>query len=92
MTTAQNFQLIDGTFTPDEARRILGAMVKGKIDFHSLEKHSKDERSAEVCQKSEERLAALRDLDAKLKALFGSAEASGKKLEVKGTIEISPVD
>ena len=92
MNTPQHFQLIDGTFTPDEARQILGAMVKGKIDFHSLEKHSKDERSAEACQKSEERLAALRQLDAQLKVLFESVAASGKKLEVKGMIEISPVD
>lgn len=85
---AHHFQLIDGTFTPDQARQVLGAMVKSKIDFHSLEKHSEGERSG-IPNHSEERLQSLRALDAELKALFESARASGAKLKVTGNIEIT---
>jgi hypothetical protein len=92
MNTPRKFQLIDGTFTPDEARHVLCAMVKSKIDFHSLAKHSETERSAQSGLSSEERLIALRELDEKLKALFASAKAAGKKLEVKGGFEITLTD
>ena len=92
MNKQQHFQLIDGTFTPDQARQVLGAMVKSKIEFHSLAKHSETERSAQSGLNSEERLLALRQLDAQLKALFESAKAAGKKLEVKGGFDITLTD
>lgn len=92
MNTQQHFQLIDGTFTPDQARQVLGAMVKSKIDFHSLAKHSENERSAQSVLSSEERLLALRELDEQLKALFESAKDSGKRLVVKGGFEITLAD
>lgn len=92
MNTPQHFQLINGTFTAEQARRILGAMVKSKIDFHTLERHSEAERTGESVHRSEERLRSLRDLDADLKELFESARASGKRFEVKGDITITAVD
>jgi len=92
MNTPKHFQLIDGTFTPDEARQVLGAMVKSKIDFHTLAKHSEGERSGCSGALSEERLRALRGLDLELKALFESALASGANLKLKGNIEITLED
>ncbi len=83
-----HFQIIDGTFTPDQARQVLGAMVKSKIDYHTLEKRSEVERSG-ITDHSEERLQSLRALAAEFKALFESAEASGAQLKVKGKIEIT---
>ena len=92
MNTPQKFQLIDGTFTPDEARQVLGAMVKSKIDFHTLAKHSESERSGDAGNQSEKRIRALREIDLELKKIFESARASGKKIEVKGRIEIIYVE
>lgn len=92
MNEQQHFQLIDGTFTPDQARQVLGAMVKSKIDFHSLVKHSEKERSGDSGLNSAERLIALRELDEKLKKLLISAKAEGKKLVVKGGFEITFAD
>ncbi len=86
-----HFQLIDATFTADQARQVLGAMVKSKIDYHSLEQHSEGERSG-IPNHSEERLQALRTLDADLKALFESARTSGAKLKVAGNIEITLIE
>ncbi len=87
----RNFQLIDATFTPDQARQVLGAMVKSKIDYHSLENHSESERSG-IPNHSAERLQSLRALDADLKALFDSAKASGAKLKVTGNIGITLIE
>jgi hypothetical protein len=92
MNTPHHFKLIDGTFTPDQARQVLGAIVKSKIDFHSLNKLSETERSAQSDLSSEERLQSLRALDTELKALFKSAQASGAKLKVTGSFEIALVE
>ncbi|MCU0776898.1 MAG: hypothetical protein MUF86_04445 [Akkermansiaceae bacterium] len=67
-------------------------MVKSKIDFHSLVRHSETERAGDSGLNSEERLVALRELDGKLKALLGSAKAEGKRLVVKGGFEITLAD
>lgn len=87
-TQTYQFQLIDGTFSPDQARQVLGAMVQSKIDYHTLEKHSEGERSG-ITHHSEERLQSLRALAAKLKDVFESAHASGAQLKVTGEIKIT---
>lgn len=92
MDTPQKFKLIDGIFSPAQAKQVLGVMVKGKIDFHSLEKHSDNERSGGGREISEARLDYLRDLDRKLRILSEEAKASGKRLKVSGEIEITFVD
>ena len=89
MNTATQLQLIDGTFTPEEARQVVGAMVKSKIDFHTLAIHSEDERSGITDGQTEKRLRVLRGIEAQLKDLCESAQAAGAKLKVKGLIEIS---
>jgi hypothetical protein len=86
-----HFQIINGTFTPDQARQVLGAMVKSKIDYHTLDKCSEGERSG-ITDPSEERLQSLLSLAAELKALFESAETCGKQLKTKGIIEIMLIE
>lgn len=86
-----SFQLIDGIFTPEQARQILGAMVKSKIDYHCLEKLSETERLG-IKGNSEERLVSLRTLDADLKKLLDSEGHNGRKFDVKVTIQIIAKD
>ncbi|MFM2197591.1 MAG: hypothetical protein RLZZ505_1023 [Verrucomicrobiota bacterium] len=92
MNEPQQFQLINGVFTAEDASRILGAMVKGKIDYHTLERHSHSERDRARQTRSEERLEELRDLSARLKELLESAVAEKRSLKISGVIEISPAD
>jgi hypothetical protein len=92
MDSPQKFKLIDGIFSPEQAQRVIGVMVKGKIDFHNLERHSDSERSVVGVEKSEARLEYLKDLDRKLKLLAEEAKAAGKKLRVVGDIEITFLD
>lgn len=92
MNKTRLFQLIEGTFSPEEANRILGAMVKSKIDCHTLERHSHSERSHSGKARSEERLEELRELNASLKEFFETAAATERKLKTSGTIEIGFAD
>ncbi len=92
MSESKQFQLINGVFTAEDASRILGAMVKGKIDYHTLERHSHSERDQTSQIRSEERLQELRELNASLKELLETAAAEKRSLKINGVIEIAPAD
>ncbi len=92
MSESKQFQLINGVFTAEDASRILGAMVKGKIDYHTLERHSHSERDQAAQIRSEERLQELRELNANLKELLETAAAEKRSLMINGVIEIAPAD
>lgn len=44
MKTNLNFDLINGTFQPAEAKNVLFTLIKDKINFHELEMFSAYER------------------------------------------------
>lgn len=92
MSEPKHFQLINGVFTAEDASRILGAMVKGKIDYHTLERHSHSERDQAAQIRSEERLKELRELNASLKQLLETAMVEKRSLKISGVIEISSAD
>jgi hypothetical protein len=92
MNETRKFQLIEGTFSAREAGDILGAMVKGKIDYHSLESHSHSERADGRKAHSEERLRNLRALNTSLKEVLEAAATANRSLKISGTIEIQLAD
>ena len=92
MNKKHQFKLIDGIFSPGQAQQVLGAMVKSKIDFHSLQKHSEAERSGVAEEASGSRLEYLRNLDGEFKRLAEAAKASGKRLKISGDIEVTFLD
>jgi len=89
MKHQQRFQLIDGAFTPSEAGRVLFSLVKSKIDYHSLEKYSNEERFGQDIAHSEQRLKELRKLDAAIKEFLASVADEKQNLKIDGWIEIS---
>jgi hypothetical protein len=89
MKTKQRFKLIDGTFAPAEASQVLLALVKSKMDYHSIEKFSNQERFGIDLSHSEKRLQDLRNLQTALKTLIDSAAESKQTLKIDGWIEIS---
>lgn len=91
MNTTHHFNLIDGTFSPEEASQVLGTMVKNKIDYHSLESHSDSEITGSSKLHSKERLQSLQELNANLKELFEIAAAQKKSLQINGKIQIDLV-
>lgn len=91
MNDKQVFQLIDGTFTPAEAAQVLHSLVKSKIDYHSMEKFSNEERFGSDLSHSEKRLRELTKLNAALKEFFASVADSKQHLKINGWIEITMV-
>ncbi len=91
MKDKQHFQLIDGIFTPAEASRVLGSLIKSKMDYHSMEKFSNEERFGRDLSHSEKRLHQLAKLNDALKELFASAADAKQNLKINGWIEITPI-
>ncbi len=89
MKPSQQFQLIDGTFTPAEAAQVLLSLVKSKMDHHSMEKFSNEERWGTDPDHSEKRLRELANLRSALKELFASATDAKRNLKINGWIEIT---
>ena len=92
MKDKQHFQLIDGTFTPSEAARVLLTLVKSKIDYHNMEKFSNEERFGRDVSHAEKRLCELKKLDSALKDYFASVADSKQKLKINGWIEITSIE
>jgi len=90
MKDKQHFQLIDGTFTPSEASRVLLSLVQRKMDFHRLEQFSNELRLGRDPAHSEKRLRDLANLETALKEIFDSAADAKQNLKINGWIEISP--
>ncbi|GAT32357.1 hypothetical protein TSACC_2755 [Terrimicrobium sacchariphilum] len=87
-TSAQHHKLLDGTFTPAEAEHILLALVNSKIDFHSLEKLSYEERTGRDLKNSARRLRELTQLREDLRRACQSAALAGASVTLRGTISI----
>ncbi|BCX47109.1 UPF0753 protein [Haloferula helveola] len=91
MNPNQRYQLIDGKFTPEQARHVLLSLVKSKIDFHSIEKLSHEERFGEDATQPQRRLAELRKLRDTLLETCESMAETGTQVRINGWIEIEPL-
>lgn len=89
MIPPQHFKLIDGTFSPAEAREVLLNLVKSKIDSHSLRLASDRERFGYDAARSELRIKQLKELQDALKELLAAAAGSDQELAINGWIEIA---
>ncbi|HRJ71719.1 MAG TPA: hypothetical protein PLS03_05810, partial [Terrimicrobiaceae bacterium] len=89
MKDTHRFQLIDGTFPPGDACRILLSLVDRKMDYHRVEKFSNEERFGRDSSHSEKRLAELGRLKEALSDLFASADNERQIVKISGQIEIT---
>jgi hypothetical protein len=89
MNDTQQFQIINGTFTPPEASRVLLSLLQSKMDYHRLEKFSNEVRLGRDHSHSEKRLQELAKTEGALKELFASADEAKQRLRVNGWIEIT---
>jgi len=76
MKDKQHFQLINGTFTPSEASRVLLSLVQRKMDYQRLEQFSNEVRLGRDPSHSENRLQDLAKLESALEELFASYHLS----------------
>jgi hypothetical protein len=92
MKKPHTFKLIDGKFSPVEARKILIELIQNKINFHSRQIHMMEEHNEGNTAHSKSRIARLKKTSENLKKILIKADNSGTRLKVKGTIEIEFLD
>lgn len=86
------FKLIQGTFTSSAAAQILFGLIGSKIQFHTMENFSSQERLGKDAPLSKKRIQALKKAQVALKKWLDTAEKDNLKLKIEGNITISTID
>jgi len=92
MKTNLTFDLIDGTFKPFEAKRVLFTLIKDKINFHELELFSANERYGFDLPHSRKRIKDLNDTLVRIEHVINEFEKSNFEIKISGAIEIVAVE
>lgn len=82
------FKLIDGTFNPEDAKRILLEMLNNKVNFHSRQIQRIQEHSGGNITQSEERMHELLDTIEVLKKIVVHAEKNNLDIKINCPISI----
>ncbi len=88
MNTRENVTLINGAFTPDEAKEVLLALISNKIHFHQMRNFSSEERFGKPDPLSVKRLSELYESRKHVVSLLEEAASVGYKLEIESFINI----
>jgi hypothetical protein len=82
------FKLIEGDFDPNEAAKILFALVNSKINYHSMDAFSNHVRHGTNRLSQENRIKELSEVNVGVKKLAEFANSNNKKMRIKAVIEI----
>lgn len=91
MQDLKNLKLIDGVFTPEEAREIIVGLLQYKIQFHDIKILSTEERFGKKDEHSIERVKELRRTRDEAKAMLDQLINSDQKLQISSFIQIDSV-
>lgn len=92
MKNTETLTIIDGNFTPDEAKEILSNMFSSKINFHNIKNWSSQERLGQDDAVAQKRIPALRNEMEKLEGILSEAKSKKKRLVVNSQIKITLQD
>ncbi len=84
----QSFELILGSFSPEDAKEIIMNLITGKIDFHKKRSFSNEIRFGEPDAYSENRIDQLTVSKNRMYDLIESASTQKKLLKITSNIEI----
>ena len=92
MNENQNFHLIKGTFTADDASKILMEMIQNKIAYHNLQIFSQRVRFGEAdTSASQKRIEELMVIKENLQKTLRQAEDLGLSVELDCPINVKLV-
>ncbi len=89
MKNSHTFKLVDGKFSPSDARKILMELIQNKINFHSRQIHMMEEHNEGNTSRHQKRIEQLKKSAERLKKALVLAEKKGMQLKVNGNIEIT---
>ncbi|OLY93942.1 hypothetical protein SAMN05444008_1252 [Cnuella takakiae] len=85
------FKLIDGTFTPADAKEVLLSLISSKIQFNQMAAFSLQERQNADVTHHYQRVAELRTVKDAVLDIINLAAAEGYELNITGDFSISLV-
>lgn len=86
-----SFKLINGTFTASDAARVLYDLISNKINFHTMENFSSQERFNIEAAHSQRRIKDLKEVQVTLKKIFDTAEKNDLQLKIESLVKITIV-
>jgi hypothetical protein len=86
-----NYKLIDGTFSANDATKILLEIINNKINYHHLHVFSVKERFNGDVSHSEKRIKELTKIGKSIRKTLDTAEKKGLRVEIHCPIEIKVI-
>lgn len=84
----KEFTLIEGIFEPDDALKVVSAVISSKINYHNLDAFSNSIRFNDDGSHSKKRVEALKNNLEDLKKSIEMARIEGKKVKIDSQILI----
>lgn len=88
MESTQNFKLVDGTFSANDAADVLFSLIGDKIRHHQLLLFSNEERFGTDITNSKIRIGQLTAMKEEISDLIRDAREKGMELEITGNIHV----
>ena len=88
MKNNKEYKLIDGTFTSEEAEKVLTALFNYKIDYHNREDFSNHIRFNKDIEHSKKRISELSQTKEEIRELIANSKSNKINLIINGTISI----
>jgi hypothetical protein len=88
MKNNQEFKLIDGTFSIEDANRVLTTLLNYKIDYHNREDFSNHIRFNKNIEHSKKRIQELTEVKEQIRSLILNSESEDIKFVIKSNISI----
>ncbi|WP_148899422.1 hypothetical protein [Fodinibius salinus] len=85
----QNLSLVEGTFSAEEAREILMALIQSKLKFHNLKNLRSFEQSGQADSKSENRIQELQEMREEVLELINHADKTDQQLQIDSKVNIT---
>ncbi len=92
MNDIEALTLLDGHFTPEEAREVLLSLFQAKIQFHEMQNFSSQERFGHEDAMAVKRIPDLKNNMRKIQNLVAVAVQTNKKMLVSSVVNIEFTD
>ncbi len=91
MKKKQEFQLIEGEFTAQDAKEILTNLYNSKINFHLMKNFSSNERFGKNDEMASKKIPKLKDSLASISAVIQKVNEKNRSLIITATVKIELV-
>ena len=88
MKLKEPIKLIEGKFSPEDAKEILLELINHKINFHKLKNFSSEERFGQSIEGSKKRIEYLKKAKQKIVKIIDKANDNNNNLRLESSIEI----